>query len=65
MVEFQLKLSQSRAIYESFKMMHEDSLFKTFTEAQQRIIEGSWFFPVHFFLNLHVISMPVRLCIDK
>ena len=50
-VAFQLKLSQNRPIYESFKMMHDGSLWDTFTEAQRRIIDGNWFCPVHFFLN--------------
>lgn len=39
-VNFQLKLGQSRPIYEAFKAIHEGSLWGTLTEAQQRIVEG-------------------------
>ncbi|KAI5081968.1 hypothetical protein GOP47_0001711 [Adiantum capillus-veneris] len=39
-VKFQLKLSQSRPIYEAFKAIREGALWDTLTEAQQRIVEG-------------------------
>lgn len=41
-VNFQLKLGQSRPIYEAFKAIREGSLWGTLTEAQQRIVEGTF-----------------------
>lgn len=39
-VAFQLKLGQSKPIYEAFKVIREGPLWDTLTEAQRRVVEG-------------------------
>jgi oligopeptidase A len=41
-VAFELKLGQSKPIYNALKEIREGSSWDTLTEAQQRIVEGSF-----------------------
>ena len=41
-VAFDLKLGQSKPIYNAFKEIQEGSMWETLNEAQQRVVEGSF-----------------------
>lgn len=68
-VKFQLRLGQSKPIYNAFKAIQESPNFQTLSDARKRIVESEYF--LHFILLsiakctqicTHVAVTIIKLC---
>ena len=62
-VAFDLKLGQSKPIYNAFKEIREGDSWETLTEAQQRIVEGS--FSPKFQIQIFYLIRLMKLFFNK